>query len=127
MPRRGLRRGAGVPVARGENGREAGLPRQDADRDGFVRMIRRRRRLARILARLRRFPRRPGQAEVHDATFRSDAEAVGYAYALRNDHLPDLERPEWLIEKIRWQFLHHPNPLMTLCRRQAERAGIPAF
>ncbi len=31
-----------------------------------------------------------------------------------NDHLPDFEHPTWLNEKIRWQFLHHRNPLMSL-------------
>ena len=54
------------------------------------------------------------QAAVYDATFRSDAEAVSYFYALTNDHLPDLDHPTWLNEKIRWQFLHHRNPLMSL-------------
>lgn len=53
------------------------------------------------------------QAAIYDATFRSDTEALIYHYARYNDHLPDLENPVWLNEKIRWQFLNHPNPLMS--------------
>ncbi len=44
----------------------------------------------------------------------TDEQAITYHYALNNDHLPDLRQPVWLNEKIRWQFLNHPNPLMSL-------------
>lgn len=44
----------------------------------------------------------------------TDEQALTYYYALNNDHLPDLRTPVWLNEKIRWQFLNHPNPLMSL-------------
>jgi hypothetical protein len=89
---------------------------QDADRDRFVARIEARRRWAWRAARLRRLAgaSRPMQAMVYDATFRDDAEAVAFHYAVKNDHLPDLETPVWLNEKVRWQFLHHPNPLMSL-------------
>lgn len=53
------------------------------------------------------------QAAIYDATFRSDTEALVYHYARFNDHMPDLDNPVWLNEKIRWQFLNHPNPLMS--------------
>ncbi len=92
------------------------MPRYDVDRDKFIAAVDRRRRRASFLERLRKelgLSRRSAQAAVYDATFQSDAEAVSYSYALRNDHLPDMENPVWLNEKIRWQFLNHPNPLMT--------------
>jgi hypothetical protein len=86
------------------------------DRDVFVARINRRLRWAHRRARLDRLlgGRKAFQAAVYDATFRSDAEAVGYFYALNNDHLPDFDSPTWFNEKIRWQFLHHLNPLMSL-------------
>lgn len=92
------------------------MPRIDADRDLFIAEIDRRQHWARGVARAKRALgwRKPMQAAVYDATFRSDAEALSYNYARRNDHLPDLENPVWLNEKIRWQFLHHCNPLMSL-------------
>jgi hypothetical protein len=96
---------------------ECGLPIRHADRDSFVSRLRWRQRLVRQRARLGRLFRPGGgsfQQAMFNATFRSDAEAVAYTYALHNDHLPDLENPVWINEKVRWQFLHHPNPLMTL-------------
>lgn len=93
------------------------MPQAGADRNGFVGRIERRRALAFRLERLRRRflgGQAPLEAAVYDRTFRSDAEAVAYHYARHNDHLPDLEAPVWVNEKIRWQFLNHPNPLMTL-------------
>ena len=93
------------------------MPRLDLNRDAFVARIGRRERRARLLARILRasgLSTKSFQAEAYDRTFRSDAEAVSYSYVLYNDHLPDLEQPIWLNEKIRWQFLHHPNPLMTI-------------
>jgi hypothetical protein len=93
------------------------MPQAGADRNAFVARIERRRSLVYRLGRLRRRlggAARPLETEVYDRTFRSDAEAVAYHYARHNDHLPDLDDPVWLNEKIRWQFLHHPNPLMTL-------------
>lgn len=93
------------------------MPRPLSDRDGFVRRIERRRDAARWVSHARHrvgLAERPSQAELYDATFRSDEEAVSYFYALRNDHLPDLENPTWVNEKIRWQFVNHPNPLMSL-------------
>lgn len=86
-------------------------------RDRFVARIDARRRFARRWTWLRgRFvpPQQSRQAEIYDATFRSDLEVVSYLYAARNDHLPDFDHPTRLNEKIRWQFLNHPNPLMTL-------------
>lgn len=93
------------------------MPRLSADRDSFVRRIERRREAARWVAHARRkvgLARGSLQADVYDGTFRSDEEAVSYFYALKNDHLPDFETPTWVNEKVRWQFLNHPNPLMSL-------------
>jgi hypothetical protein len=92
------------------------MPRYDVDRDGFLGRIERRRRWAYRRFRVRRLLGSPPplQALVYDATFRSDAEAVTYHYAKVNDHMPDFDTPAWVNEKIRWQFLNHPNPLMSL-------------
>ena len=93
------------------------MPRLLSDRDNFVRKIERRRDTVRFVSHAKhRFglAPRPSRAEVYDATFRSDEEAVSYFYALRNDHLPDFANPTWINEKVRWQFLHHANPLMSL-------------
>ncbi len=92
------------------------MPKAGIDRDDFVARIVWRRRWARIGLRGRRLlipDKRPLQEALYEATFHSDAEAVAYHYARRNDHLPDLDHPVWLDEKIRWQFLNHPNPLMS--------------
>lgn len=92
------------------------MPKAGIDRDDFVARIERRRRWAHLGLRGRRLlmaDKRPLQEALYDATFRSDAEAIAYHYARRNDHLPDLEHPVWLDEKVRWQFLNHPNPLMS--------------
>jgi len=96
--------------------RRDGMKGSRQDRDHFVSRIQRRARWAHRRARLGRIlgDARGFQAAVYDATFRDDTEAVTYFYALANDHLPDFEQPEWLNEKIRWQFLHHRNPLMSL-------------
>jgi hypothetical protein len=89
--------------------------RQEEDRDSFVARIVRRRRRLRLVALLRRMlPGVTAQAAIYDTTFRSDREALIYHYALRNDHLPNLDHPVELNDKIRWQFINHPNPLMTL-------------
>ena len=69
----------------------------------------------------------PSQAEIYDGTFRSDEEAVSYFYALKNDHLPDFENPTWINEKVRWQFLNQPNPLMSLAADKIARARLPAL
>ena len=93
------------------------MPRLFSDRDSFVRRIERRREAARWVAHARRkvgLAHGPTQAAIYDGTFRSDEEAVSYFYALRNDHLPDLEHPTWVNEKVRWQFINRPNPLMGL-------------
>ncbi|CAN5727173.1 hypothetical protein BH23PSE1_BH23PSE1_12380 [soil metagenome] len=93
------------------------MPDYSVDRDAFVARIWRRQLWTRRWVRARRavgMPVASVQAAVYDATFHSDADAVAYHYALQNDHLPDLDNPVWLNEKIRWQFLNHPNPLMTL-------------
>lgn len=106
------------------------MPQKGVDRNAFVARIERRRSLAYRLARLRRRVTggaQPLEAEVYDRTFRSDAEAVAYHYARRNDHLPDLDDPVWLNEKIRWQFLHHPNPLMALAADKIAVRGYLAF
>jgi hypothetical protein len=63
----------------------------------------------------------PVQAAAYDRTFRSDAEAVTYHYAVRNDHLPDFDHPTWINEKVRWQFLNHANPLMGIA---ADKAAV---
>ena len=93
------------------------MPRYDVDRDAYVARINRRcrwvGRCARTLKRLG-LVRRPVQRVVYETVFRSDAEVLTYAYAQTNDHLPDLKAPVWFNEKIRWLFLNHPNPLMTL-------------
>ncbi len=93
------------------------MPRLSADRDAFVRRIGYRRQAARWIANARLrvgLTRKSHQAEIYDGTFKSDDVAVTYFYALRNDHLPDFENPTWVNEKVRWQFLNHPNPLMSL-------------
>ena len=103
------------------------MPRHDINRDAFVAQIDRRNRIARVRARAFGAVgalRKPFQAAVYDATFRTDDEAVSYSYALRNDHLPDLDTPVWLNEKIRWQFLHHRNPLMSLA---ADKVAVRAY
>lgn len=100
------------------------MPRFDLDRDGFLKEIDRRHRWAWRVARLRSglgTLSRPVQAEAYDRTFRSDLEAVTYHYAVRNSHMPDFETPRWVNEKVRWQFLNHPNPLMTLA---ADKAAV---
>ena len=92
------------------------MPRFGIDRDDFVARIERRQRWMRYAIRARGLifsDKRSHQQAIYEATFRSDAEAVAYHYARRNDHLPDLEEPVWLNEKVRWQFLNHPNPLMS--------------
>jgi hypothetical protein len=87
------------------------------DRDAFVARISRQRRWlgrgAKVLAALG-LMRRPRQAAVHEKVFSSDAELISYAYARKNDHLPDLANPTWYNEKVRWQFMYHRNPLMSL-------------
>lgn len=91
--------------------------RNDA-RNRFMRTMERRLRVARWKTRLQRRLfglDRSFAAAVFEKAFRSDAEAVSYFYARHNDHLPDLTDPKRLNEKIRWQFVHHPNPLMRLC------------
>jgi len=93
------------------------MPLAHASRNAFVARIDRRRRLAYHWVRAQRklgVLRKPHQAAIYDATFQSDAEVVSYFYAKHNDHLPDFDHPLWINEKIRWQFLHHPNPLMSL-------------
>jgi len=93
------------------------MPRFDQDRERFVSRIDRRRRWAHRRYWLECKVRQPAkgiQATVYDASFRSDAEAVAYFYAIANDHMPDFVEPIWINEKIRWQFLRHRNPLMSL-------------
>lgn len=93
------------------------MPRYDADRDAFVARIDRQRRWlgrgAKVLKALG-ILKRPTQEAVYERIFSSEAEMLSYAYARKNDHLPDLVNPTWYNEKVRWQFLNHPNPLMSL-------------
>lgn len=103
------------------------MPRFDLDREAYLKEIDRRHRWAWRVARLRHGVgtlRRPVQAEAYDRTFRSDREAVTYHYAARNSHMPDLDTPRWVNEKVRWQFLNHPNPLMTLA---ADKAAVRSY
>lgn len=103
------------------------MPRIDIDRDSYVRRMDRRVRWGWRVSRVRRglgAKTQPLQAEAYDRAFRSDLDAVTYYYALRNDHLPDFEEPRWINEKIRWQFLNHDNPLMTLC---ADKVGVRSY
>ena len=93
------------------------MPRYDVDRDAYVRQQERRLRWSWRVAKVQmRLAGDKGsvQAAAYDRTFRDDAEAVTYHYAARNDHLPDFENPQWVNEKVRWQFLNHPNPLMQI-------------
>jgi hypothetical protein len=93
------------------------MPRYDLDRNAYVGRMDRRVRWAWRVARLRhRLRLEPGsiQAEAYERAFDSDRCAVTYHYATRNDHMPDFERPTWVNEKIRWQFLNHDNPLMRI-------------
>lgn len=93
------------------------MPRYDADRDEFVSRIDRQRRWlgrgAKVLKALGVL-KRPIQEAVYERIFSSETEMLSYAYARKNDHLPDLVNPTWYNEKVRWQFLNHPNPLMSL-------------
>ena len=93
------------------------MPRYDADRDAFVARIDRQRkwlgRGARVLRALGLL-KGTEQEAVYERVFASEAEMVSYAYARKNDHLPDLVNPVWFNEKVRWQFLNHRNPLMSL-------------
>jgi len=103
------------------------MPRLFTDRDSFVRRIERRREAARWVANARRkvgLAHGPTQAAIYDGTFRSDEEAVSYFYALRNDHLPDFENPTWVNEKVRWQFINRPNPLMGLA---ADKIAVNSY
>jgi hypothetical protein len=70
------------------------------------------------------FLRKPFQAAVYEMSFTSDAEVVTYAYAQTNDHLPDLESPRTFNEKVRWQFLNHANPLMSLA---ADKIAVRSY
>ncbi len=100
------------------------MPRYDLDRNDYLRRMGRRHRWAWRMARIRKRlsgSDRPLLNDVYDRTFRSDLEAVTYHYAVKNDHLPDFENPRWVNEKIRWQFIHHPNPLMTLA---SDKVGV---
>lgn len=92
------------------------MPRYDIDRNEFLHRIERRRRWAFRRGRVRRVlgARKPLQTMVYDASFRSDEEVVSYHYAKANDHMPNFEAPTWVNEKVRWQFLNHRNPLMSL-------------
>lgn len=103
------------------------MPSSNLDRDEFLRKIDRRHRWAWRTARFLHGVgalRRPIQAEAYDRTFRSDEEAVTYYYAERNNHMPDFDSPRWVNEKVRWQFLNHPNPLMTLA---ADKAAVRQY
>jgi hypothetical protein len=104
------------------------MPRLDLDRDEFVRRMERRRRWAHrrgwLRGKLGSLPRKGWQAMIYDLVFRSDAEAVAYHYALANDHMPDFEAPAWINEKVRWQFLNHPNPLMSLA---ADKIAVRSY
>lgn len=100
------------------------MPRRDVDRDAYVRQMDRRVRWGWRVSRLRRHlagETGPVQAEAYERAFRSDAEAVTYHYAVRNDHMPDFDDPTWINEKVRWQFLNHANPLMGIA---ADKAAV---
>ena len=100
------------------------MPRHDIDRDAYYRQIERRLRWAWRFSKVqKRLSGDKGslQAAAYDRTFRSDEEAVSYHYAGRNDHLPDFANPTWVNEKIRWQFLNHPNPLLQIA---ADKVGV---
>ena len=100
------------------------MPRHDIDRDAYFRQIERRLRWAWRFSKVqKRLSGDKGslQAAVYDRTFRNDEEAVSYHYAGRNDHLPDFANPTWVNEKIRWQFLNHPNPLIQIA---ADKVGV---
>ena len=93
------------------------MPIHGRRRQDFVRRIELRLGLARGIGHLRRNvlgSPQSLQALTYDAAFRSDREALTYFYCTGNDHFPDLDEPSWIDEKIRWQLLNHPNPLVTL-------------
>ena len=81
--------------------------------DALIQRIRLRRMLGKLL-----FCVVPGKARrnrlIHDFTFRNDADAVALPFALVQGRLPDLKAPKTWAEKVRWTFLHHRNPLMSL-------------
>ncbi len=93
------------------------MPCVEIDRDAYMARFDLRRRWIRRLGLLLRragLLREPLQQFVYDRLFLKDAEVVTFAYAKTNDHLPNLDHPTWYNEKIRWLFLNHPNPLMSL-------------
>ena len=51
---------------------------------------------------------------IDDFTFRNDADAVALPFAQVQGRLPDLKAPKTWAEKVRWTFLHHRNPLLSL-------------
>ena len=94
------------------------MPIYGREREDFIQTIERRRGLAKGLNYVRQVAfgsHKTSQEALYEAMFRTDREAVTYHYAKANDHLPDLDNPAWINEKIRWQFLNHHNPLISLC------------
>lgn len=100
------------------------MPKYDIDRNEYVRRMERRHVWAWRISKLRRSftsTSRTLQAEAYERAFPRDLDAVTYHYAVKNDHLPDFDNPRWVNEKIRWQFLNHDNPLMSLA---ADKAAV---
>jgi hypothetical protein len=106
------------------------MPRFDRNRDEYVRQTERRYRWAWRVARLTQHlhvERRSLQAEAYDRVFRRDEDAVTYHYAVRNNHMPDFDEPRWVNEKVRWQYLKHPNPLLQIAADKVAVRDYLAF
>lgn len=74
--------------------------------------VRRRALRAHLRAALR--PRAERDRFIYDQTFHNDIEAVAFFLAEKTGEIPDFATPKTYTEKLRGQFLTHPNPLMAI-------------
>lgn len=97
-------------------------PEMTAPCRALIKDVQRRERRARWRARLR--PRQERQRFIYDNTFRNDIEAVAYFLARETGEIPDFATPRTYSEKMRGQFLTHPNPLMAVA---ADKIAMRAY
>ncbi|MBR9843986.1 MAG: hypothetical protein GYB25_12560 [Rhodobacteraceae bacterium] len=88
----------------------------------LVDRVQRRARWARWRAHLR--PRAERQRFIYDNTFRNDIEAVAFFLARETGEIPNFAVPTTYSEKMRGQFLTHPNPLMSIA---ADKIAMRAY
>ncbi|MBR9843987.1 MAG: hypothetical protein GYB25_12565 [Rhodobacteraceae bacterium] len=74
--------------------------------------------------RARFMPRSARQAFIYDTTFRNEIEAVAYFLAENTGHVPDFTNPTLYSERLRGQFLTHPNPLLSIA---ADKIAMRAY